>query len=98
MTTGARVNCTSIMALMFRTSDPMTTGQEKVALFKAREQLAACRYFRIERLRSPGAIAIGGGLPHYLLLVSTRGSGSIAGSAYSAGQTWMVPAQAQEFI
>jgi mannose-6-phosphate isomerase len=72
-------------------------GQEKVALSEAREQLAACRYFRIERLRSPGAIAVGGGLPHYLLLVSTRGSGIIAGSAYSAGQTWMVPAQAEEF-
>ena len=62
---------------------PYNHGQEKVALSEGREQLAACRYFRIERLRSPGAIAIEGGLPHYLLLVSTRGSGSIAGSAYS---------------
>ena len=76
---------------------PYNHYQEKVILSEGREQLAACEYFRIERLRPSGAIIIGAGLPHYLLLVSIKGSGSIAGSGYAPGQTWMAPAGAAEF-
>jgi mannose-6-phosphate isomerase len=76
---------------------PYEDGQERVALAEGRDQLAVCRYFRIERLASPGRITIAGGLPYYLLLVSTKGSGSIAGLDCKAGQTWMVPAHAEEF-
>ncbi|HEY3456636.1 MAG TPA: class I mannose-6-phosphate isomerase [Bryobacteraceae bacterium] len=76
---------------------PYNHHQEKVILSEGREQLAACEYFRIERLRPSSAITIGGGLPHYLLLVSIKGSGSIAGSGYAPGQTWMAPAEAAEF-
>lgn len=76
---------------------PYNHAQEKITLTEGREQLAACQYFRIERLRSPGTITIAGGLPHYLLLVSTKGSGTVAGSDYTAGQTWMIPAHAEEF-
>jgi mannose-6-phosphate isomerase len=76
---------------------PYSHEQENVVLAAGRDQLAACEYFRIERLNSPGAITIAGGLPHYLLLVSTKGSGTIAGFNYTAGQTWMIPARAEEF-
>jgi len=74
-----------------------TQGQESVALADWRDQLAACRYFRIERLKLRGVATLGGGVPHYLLLVCTKGSGSIAGDPYTAGQTWMVPADSAEF-
>ncbi|HEY6990826.1 MAG TPA: class I mannose-6-phosphate isomerase [Bryobacteraceae bacterium] len=76
---------------------PSNHHQEKVILSGGREQLAACEYFRIERLRPVNAITIAGGLPHYLLLVSIKGSGNIAGLAYAPGQTWMAPARAAEF-
>jgi len=76
---------------------PYTQGQESVALADWRDQLAACRYFRIERLKLRGGATLSGDVPHYLLLVCTKGSGSIAGDPYAAGQTWMVPAHAAEF-
>jgi mannose-6-phosphate isomerase len=76
---------------------PYTHGQETMALADWRDQLAACRYFRIERLRPRGIATLSGGLPHYLLLVCTKGDGSIAGEPFAAGQAWMVPAQAAEF-
>jgi mannose-6-phosphate isomerase len=72
-------------------------GQEPVTLADWRDQLAACRYFRIERLRPRGVTTVGGGVPHYLLLMCMRGAGTIAGSTYAAGQTWMAPAQTAEF-
>ena len=74
-----------------------TSGQTAVALAGWRDQLAECPYFRIERLRPPGTIAIASDLPNYLLLICTKGSGTIAGHPYAAGQTWMVPARADEF-
>jgi mannose-6-phosphate isomerase len=76
---------------------PYADGQELVALADWRDQLAACRYFRIERLRPRGVMTMGSGLPHYLLLVCTKGSGTIAGDTYAAGQAWMVPAHSAEF-
>ncbi len=76
--------------------EPYRYAQEPVALADWRDQLAACRYFRIERLR-PRGIATMGGAPYYLLLVCTKGSGTIAGDPYAAGQTWMVPAHLVEF-
>lgn len=76
---------------------PYTHGREMMALADWRDQLAACRYFRIERLRPRGVATLRGGLPHYLLLICTKGDGSIAGDPYTAGQTWMVPAHAAEF-
>ena len=76
---------------------PYDHRQERVILSEGREQLSACEYFRIERLRPFHAITIEGGLPHYLLLVSLNGSGSIAGSRYAPGQTWMAPAGTAEF-
>jgi mannose-6-phosphate isomerase len=76
---------------------PYMHAQETMALADCRDQLVACRYFRIERLRPRGTATLGGGLPHYLLLVCTKGGGSIAGDPYAAGQTWMVPAHAAEF-
>jgi len=68
-----------------------------VTLAPWRDELIACEYFRIERLRLPGSVTMGGGLPHYLLLMCVKGSGQIAGQEAKAGQAWFVPAQAAEF-
>jgi hypothetical protein len=68
-----------------------------VALADGRDQLAACRYFRIERLGLRNAMTVSGGLPYYLLLISTKGAGTIAGHPSIPGQTWMVPARSTEF-
>jgi mannose-6-phosphate isomerase len=76
---------------------PYAHRQEPVALADWRDQLAACGYFRIERLRPRGTTTVGASLPHYLLLVCTKGDGTIGDYPYAAGQTWMVPAQTAEF-
>jgi mannose-6-phosphate isomerase len=76
---------------------PYTQAPELVALADWRDQLVACKYFRIERLKPRRVVMLGGSVPHYLLLVCTKGSGSIAGYPYAAGQTWMVPAHSVEF-
>ena len=71
---------------------PHDHPQKVVKLASWRDQLAESSYFRIERLRLINAIQIDRGLPHYLLLICLKGSGSIAGEAFQAGQCWMVPA------
>jgi mannose-6-phosphate isomerase len=76
---------------------PYGRREERVALADGRDQLAACRYFRIERLGLRNAMTVSGGLPYYLLLISTKGAGTIAGHPSIPGQTWMVPALSTEF-
>jgi len=65
---------------------------ERVALNDWRDQLLECPYFRIERLRPERSIRIEGGLPYYMLLVCTRGFGTIAEQPFAAGQAWLIPA------
>jgi mannose-6-phosphate isomerase len=69
-----------------------------VALADGRDQLVACEYFRIERLRLKESLRIDGGLPYYLLLICVKGDGKIAGEDFMAGQAWMVPAGSKEFL
>jgi mannose-6-phosphate isomerase class I len=54
-------------------------------------------YFRIERLRPLKAIRFLADSPYYLLLICTKGTGTLAGEPFSAGQCWMIPAGAAEF-
>lgn len=68
-----------------------------VSLTPWRTQLIESRYFRIERWRPQKAIRVAENSPYYLLLICTQGSGTLAGSPFSAGQCWMIPARATEF-
>lgn len=62
-----------------------------------RTQLLESSYFRIERLRPQEQICFGAGSPYYLLLVCTKGTGTIAGEPFHAGQSWIIPAHPDEF-
>jgi len=68
-----------------------------LALGPGREELVVCDYFRIERLKVAESIRFTGGAPYYLLLTCVKGSGQIAGEAFAAGQSWLVPAQSEGF-
>jgi mannose-6-phosphate isomerase len=61
-----------------------------------RDELLACPYFRIERLKPQSSIRFERGLPHYLILMSVKGSGTIAERDFKAGQAWLVPAGSDE--
>jgi mannose-6-phosphate isomerase len=56
-----------------------------VTLADGREELVACEYFRIERLRPRSSIYIPSGSPYYLILIS------------ASGPVWFVPAQNEAF-
>lgn len=51
-----------------------------VSLADGREELVACEYFRIERLRPRRHLTIPAGSPYYLILIGTQ------------GQVWFIPA------
>jgi mannose-6-phosphate isomerase len=82
-----------------RVSDlgPHTHIAERQAIEEGHDELLACDYFRMERLRIGGARSVGGGLSHYLLLICLQGEGKINGEAFSPGKAWMVPAGAGAF-
>jgi mannose-6-phosphate isomerase len=71
------------------TSDPVPLADWRI-------QMLECPYFRIERLRPATTIRFNGS-PFYLLLICTKGTGTIAGKPFSPGQSWMIPARATEF-
>ncbi len=71
-------------------------GRDPVPLADWREHLLECEYFRMERLRPNAAVRIDRGLPYYLLLTCTRGSGTISEQPFALGQTWFVPAESAE--
>jgi mannose-6-phosphate isomerase len=66
-------------------------------LAPGREELVVSAYFRIERLRLAKGVRFGAGSPYYMLLTCLRGSGQIAGDEFAAGETWLIPAHAEEF-
>jgi mannose-6-phosphate isomerase len=82
-----------------RVSDlgPHTHIADTQEIEAGRDELLACDYFRMERLRIGDARSMAGGLPHYLLLICLKGAGTIAGEAFSPGTAWMVPAGAGDF-
>ncbi len=72
---------------------PHEFAVKSVSLSEGREQLLACPYFRIERLRPKRYVRIAGGLPFFLVLLCVKGSGEIAGRNFRAGDAWMLPAE-----
>jgi mannose-6-phosphate isomerase len=77
---------------------PHNHRTESQAVNRGRDELLACDYFRMERLQIEESRVVGGGLPHYLLLICLKGAGAIAGQAFSPGEAWMVPAGAPDFM
>jgi mannose-6-phosphate isomerase len=67
-----------------------------VRLADWRDELVACRYFRLERLKPKPSIRIERGLPYYLLLLCAKGAGTVADKEVTAGQAWLLPAGGQE--
>jgi mannose-6-phosphate isomerase len=68
---------------------------DRKELDAGRTLLAESAYFRIEHLRQKGnRIVLPQGLPHYCLLISLRGEGTIDGQDFSKAQVWMAPAHA----
>lgn len=58
--------------------------------------VAECDYFRIEHLTQTGQkLELASGTPHYLLLISLRGEGRLAGQPFQRGQVWFIPAKAE---
>jgi mannose-6-phosphate isomerase len=76
---------------------PYTHHAESRAIDRGREELLACDYFRMERLRIEDSRAMTGGLAYYLLLICLKGAGTLAGQAFLPGQAWMLPAGAEGF-
>ncbi len=73
--------------------EPHRTTVSPVSLDDWREELVACRYFRIERLRPHAGFAIGAGAPHYMVLVCVKGSGIIGTQYATSGTAWLIPAR-----
>ncbi|MDQ2944641.1 MAG: class I mannose-6-phosphate isomerase [Acidobacteriota bacterium] len=63
-----------------------------VQLAPGRDELAACRYFRIERLRPEFGFRIES-LPCYAIALCVKGEGQLPGAvSFRAGQAWLLPA------
>lgn len=68
-----------------------------VALAGWRTELLECPYFRIERLRPKRPIRFNSQSSYYMLLICTKGQGTIDRQSFAAGQAWMIPAHPAEF-
>jgi mannose-6-phosphate isomerase len=69
---------------------------EPLMLAPGREELVVSDYFRIERLRIAESVRFETGAPYYMLLTCLAGSGQIGADEFAAGQTWLIPAHAEE--
>ena len=72
-----------------------TAEAKTVKLAEGRDELLACNYFRIERLRPERSMRVPGQLPYYSLLICVKGAGNMNGVPCKAGQAWFLPAKAQ---
>jgi mannose-6-phosphate isomerase class I len=67
---------------------------ERSRLAPGREELLACHYFRIERLKPKKSVCIPADLPHYALLICLDGKGELGADHAKAGEAWFIPAGA----
>ena len=74
---------------------PYLHHSDRRELDAGRALLVESGYFRMEHLRQRNnRFTLPGGLPHYCLLTSLSGGGTIAGERFVKGQVWMIPAGA----
>ena len=71
---------------------PHNAEAKTVHVGPGRDELLACDYFQIERLRPETSMQILGHLPYYSLLICVKGSGALDGQEAKAGQAWFIPA------
>ncbi|MDQ2776395.1 MAG: class I mannose-6-phosphate isomerase [Acidobacteriota bacterium] len=62
-----------------------------VRLADGRDELVACRYFRMERLRPEPGFRIKD-LPFYVVALCVKGVGTVGRDPFRAGQAWLLPA------
>lgn len=73
------------------------TQARRVVLAGWREELLACAYFRMERLRPQRTLKFEAGTPYYRILICTQGTGAIGDEAFAPGNVWLAPAGNAEF-
>jgi mannose-6-phosphate isomerase len=83
-------------ALQVARLGPHDDQTKPVRLANWRDDLVACRYFRIERLKPQPSVRIEPGFPYYLLLLCVKGAGRIAQQEFTAGQACLLPAGGEE--
>lgn len=71
---------------------PHTENVVPYSLGPGRDQLLACPYFRIERIRPETGFTVRQGSPFYILVLCVDGSGTFDGNNAKAGQAWFIPA------
>ena len=76
---------------------PHTYQAECKSLGPGRDELLACDYFRIERLRPQSPLHIAGA-EYYQLLICLSGSGSLNGEPCQAGEAFLLPAKASDTV
>jgi mannose-6-phosphate isomerase len=70
---------------------------EAKTLAPGREELLACDYFRIEKLKPSAPLRITGS-PYYLLLICLSGEGRLNGNSCQAGEAFLLPANSGDFV
>jgi len=76
---------------------PHTHHPETKPLAPGRDELLACDYFRIEKLKPTTALKVSGA-PFYQLFVCLQGTGTFNGETCKAGEVFLVAANARETI
>jgi mannose-6-phosphate isomerase len=76
---------------------PHTYKAESKTLGPGRDELLACEYFRIEKLKPTRPVRITGA-PYYFLLICIEGQGTLNGENCQAGEVFLLPANAGETI
>lgn len=74
---------------------PHRAETKTVKRAEGRDELLACEYFRIERLRPERPLQIPGSLPYYGVLICVKGQGTMHGRECRAGQAWFLPANGE---
>jgi mannose-6-phosphate isomerase len=71
---------------------PHKNEAKPLTLSPGRDELVACPYFRIERLRPGSGFELRDELPYYGILICVGGQGQFNGQKCRAGQAWFIPA------
>jgi mannose-6-phosphate isomerase len=77
---------------------PHRNETRPITLAAGRDELVACEYFRIERLRPRYRFELRDELPYYAILVCVSGRGRFDGQACRAGQAWFIPAGSEAAV
>ncbi|MBV9267995.1 MAG: class I mannose-6-phosphate isomerase [Acidobacteriaceae bacterium] len=66
-----------------------------VSLAAGRDELVACEYFRIERIRPAERFKIPGNMLSYAIVICVDGGGTLCDTKACQGQAWFIPAGAE---